>query len=213
MKYDKTVTPASDLNPFLKTFELQTKAKRKDPSRVENKGKTIEISEIDYVDRESFVKVFVNCIGAIINLSAAAHKLFLFIIASEVVVGEDEILLDPQSIVKRSTFSRSTFERGRKDLIKAGVISKHKGTSHRFWCNPRYFFCGDRVRLVKEYALKAGEKPLLNKPKVNAKMEAMQKTLKHHYAALEKEFDKVTDASRGYERVHNAARAVAEVRT
>lgn len=72
---------------------------------------------------------------------------------TEIILNYDMLSEDEQKLL-----SRSTFERGISELIKANFIAETYVATYYF-INPSYIFNGNRIAIVKEYILK--RKPVL----------------------------------------------------
>ena len=151
-------------NPFAEGLTIQTKSYRAatldstTQEATEGPRVALEHQEIHYVDKAEFTKIFRHALRAMFDLPYAGSRV-LVLVLTQLRPGVEEILLpwakdgwttgegDPLSL------PYSTFFRGRADLVKAGFLAPSARGASWFWVNPSRLYCGDRVRLVREYRM------------------------------------------------------------
>lgn len=115
------------------------------------------------VDRTTFVKLYINGVRALKELTSAGTKVFeLLYVRVQSAIGKDQIWLTHPSIDQASTLiSEATFYRGMKELLVKKFIAEST-TPGLYFLNPDYIWNGDRLAFVKEYRVKGSksdEKP------------------------------------------------------
>jgi len=139
--------------------------------RVKNKGKVEHtdengvittpdvISFIEYTeleDREEFIKVYVEGVNKIFDLTATAQQLLkhiLIIIQDKKYINSAEVYLT-YKILKECGYplSQSSYSRALNELINKSII--YHRISNVYIYNPQYFFNGSRITFIKNYVLK-----------------------------------------------------------
>jgi hypothetical protein len=112
------------------------------------------------VDKTQFVKLYINGVKALTDLTSAGTKVF-GILYREVQggVGKDELWLTFPSIDQKITpMAHATFYRGMKELLEKGFIAESE-VPGRYFLNPDFMWNGDRLAFVKEYK-KLSEEPV-----------------------------------------------------
>ena len=154
-------------NPFM--LDVSTKTRRVTNKRGDmmlvNSG-TGEIQsniagfwESEEVDSTKFVKLFVQGVKALKELTGAGTKVFevLYLRVQEA-IGKDQIYMAFSSVDQALTpMSHSTYKRGLSELIEKGFIAATPSQG-LYWLNPSFVWNGDRLAFVKEYR-KASSKP------------------------------------------------------
>jgi hypothetical protein len=104
------------------------------------------------VDSTRFIKLFVNGVKAIAELSNAGTKVFeLLYIEMEKNVGKDQVYLSYSGIDKNDKeMSERTFRRGLSELIEKKFIAGMPAVSW-YWVNPDFMWNGDRIAFVQQY--------------------------------------------------------------
>lgn len=169
VKYEK--------NPFIKTAVdniksgvKQIKGSTSDRMMVlnQNSGEVIAggVGFVHYaeVDKTQFIKLYVNGVKAIKELTSAGTKVFE-ILFREVQKNKesDEVWLAFNLIDQEDTpISESTFYRGMKEIIEKKFIAE-SNVQNRYFLNPDFIFNGNKMTFVKAYMLKENE----NIPKVD----------------------------------------------
>jgi len=108
--------------------------------------------ESEEVDSAKFVKLFVNGVKALAELSNAGTRVFeLLYIEMQNHIGKDQIYLSYTGLDKNEkALSRSTFSRGLAELIDKKFIASMPAIGW-YWVNPDFIWNGDRLAFVKEY--------------------------------------------------------------
>lgn len=108
------------------------------------------------VDKTAFVKLFVNGVKALKELSGAGTKVFeiLYMNVQES-IGKDKLWLTYPSLDQEITpMSEATFYRGMKELLQKNFIAESK-TPGLYFLNPDYIWNGDRLAFIHEYKMKS----------------------------------------------------------
>lgn len=107
------------------------------------------------VDKTQFVKLYINGVKAITDLSPAGTKVFALLYAEmQKNIGKDKVYLSFCAMDKNEAgMSQATFTRGMKELIEKNFVAPTIGVGWYF-INPDYMWNGDRLAFVKEYRLK-----------------------------------------------------------
>lgn len=115
--------------------------------------------ESEEVDSAKFVKLFVNGVKALAELSNAGTRVFeLLYIEMQSNIGKDQVYLSYTGLDKNEkAISRSTFSRGLAELIDKKFIASMPAIGW-YWVNPDFIWNGDRLAFVKEYR-KASSRP------------------------------------------------------
>ena len=150
-------------NPFAEGLTIQTKSYRAatlDSTTLEpeqGERKALEHQEIHYVDKAEFTKIFRHALRSMFDLPYAGSRV-LVVLLTQLRPGVEEVLLpwakhgwDAPDESEPLVLPYSTFFRGRADLVKAGFLAPSARGASWFWLNPARLYCGDRVRLVREY--------------------------------------------------------------
>jgi hypothetical protein len=154
-------------NPFIGDAVTSTKTGVK---RISNKGgdRMMVVSETtgeivapagfwqaQEVDKSQFVKLYVNGVKALKDLTGAGTKVFeLLYLEVQKNIGKDAVWLSYTMIDQEvSKISRTTFFKGMKELVEKGFIAEST-TQNRYFINPDFMWNGDRLAFVKEYRLK-----------------------------------------------------------
>lgn len=148
-------------NPFMQTTNVQTKTRRVTNKRGDMmlvNASTGELQapiagfwEAQEVDSTKFIKLFVNGVKALAELSNAGTRVFeLLYVEMQNNIGKDQIYLSYSGLEKTASVSRSTFSRGVKELIEKKFIAAMPAVGW-YWINPDFMWNGDRLTFVKEY--------------------------------------------------------------
>jgi hypothetical protein len=149
-----------ETNPFMTVVQTKTR-------RITNKrgnmmlvnSDTGEISapiagfwEAEEVDSSRFIKLFVNGVKALAELTNPGTRVFeLLYIEMQNQIGKDQVYLSYTGLDKNEkNISRSTFSRGLSELIEKKFIAAMPAVGW-YWLNPDFVFNGDRLAFVKEY--------------------------------------------------------------
>lgn len=112
----------------------------------------------EYLERNNFVKLYVDGIAAILSLGSAGKKVFA-IICEELYgakgVGQLEVALkyDLLQDEQKKKIKTTTFYNGINECIEAGIIAQSMITSI-FHINPNYIFNGNRLAVLNLYLCK-----------------------------------------------------------
>ena len=111
------------------------------------------------VDKTQFLKLYVNGVRAITELSSAGTKVFEILYrAMQEQKDTDKILISydivDKTIVK---ISRTTYFKGMKELVEKDFIAETMIQNYYF-INPDFLFNGDRLPFVKSYILTESKK-------------------------------------------------------
>lgn len=150
-------------NPFLIKAVTNTKSGSKRVTS--NKDKLLIINEstgeqlagagffhYEEVDKTQFLKLYVNGVKALTELTSAGTKVFEVLYRTvQENINKDRIFLAfdliDQNIV---SISESTFYRGMKELIEKNFIAETT-IQNLYFLNPDYLFNGDRLSFVKTF--------------------------------------------------------------
>lgn len=166
-KVSRRGRPVYDRNPFIGNAVANTKTGVK---RISNKGgdRMMVVSETtgeivapagfwqaQEVDKSQFVKLYINGVKALRDLTGAGTKVFeVLYLEVQKNIGKDAVWLAHSMIDQElSPMSESTFMRGMRELIEKGFVAESV-TQNRYFINPDYMWNGDRLAFVKEYRLK-----------------------------------------------------------
>lgn len=151
-----------DVNPFMQATTIQTKTRRVTNKRGDMmlvSANTGEIQapiagfwEAQEVDSTKFIKLFVNGVKALAELTNAGTRVFeLLYIEMQNNIGKDQIYLSYSGLDKNlKAISRSTFSRGLAELIEKRFIAAMPAVGW-YWVNPDFIWNGDRLAFVKEF--------------------------------------------------------------
>jgi AraC-like DNA-binding protein len=159
-------------NPFMSDVGVKTKT-RKVMSRKgdmmlvssetgEIKSQIAGFWEAEEVDPTKFVKLFVNGVKALAELTNAGTRVFeLLYTEMQEHVGKDVVYLSYSASATALNISRSTFSRGLKELIEKRFLAAQPGPG-LYWVNPDFIWNGDRLTFVKEYRRTTNKKNLID---------------------------------------------------
>lgn len=161
-----------ETNPFMSSVNLATRTRRVTNKRGDmmlvNRAGEIQAPiagfwEAKEVDEGKFVKLFVNGVKALKELTGAGTRVFeLLYMRMSKTIGKDQVLMSFQDVDQAITpMSEATYMRGMSELIEKGFLAASPVQSV-YWLNPDYVFNGDRLAFVKEYRKAAeGTGPML----------------------------------------------------
>jgi len=149
-----------DKNPFMVEMTTKTRRvtnKRGDMMLVNNQTGEIQSNiagfwEAEEVDSTKFVKLFVQGVKALKELTGAGTKVFevLYLRVQEN-IGKDRVFMALSEVDQALTpMSEATYTRGMRELIEKGFIAATP-TQGWYWLNPSFVWNGDRLAFVKEY--------------------------------------------------------------
>jgi hypothetical protein len=149
-----------DKNPFLVEVTTKTRRvtnKRGDMMLVNNQTGEIQSNiagfwEAEEVDSTKFVKLFVQGVKALKELTGAGTKVFeVLYLRVQDNIGKDQIFMAFSSVDHALTpMSQATYKRGMAELIEKGFIAATPSQG-MYWLNPSFVWNGDRLAFVKEY--------------------------------------------------------------
>ena len=150
-------------SPFMVDIQAKTKRitnKRGDMMLVSSSTGEVQSNiagfwETEEVDNAKFIKLFVNGVKALAELSNAGTRVFeLLYIEMQNNIGKDQVYLSYTGLDKnQKSISRSTFSRGLSELIDKKFIAAMPAVG-MYWVNPEFIWNGDRLAFVKEYKRK-----------------------------------------------------------
>lgn len=147
-------------NPFMPSVATRTRRvsnKRGDMQLVNSEtgeitAKIAGFWEAEEVDATRFVKLFINGVKALKELSPAGTKVFeVLYLRMQDSVSKDQVYMSYSTIDQVITpLSEATYTRGMRELVDKEFLaaSPHIGL---FWINPDFVWNGDRLAFVKEY--------------------------------------------------------------
>jgi hypothetical protein len=155
--------PLYEANPFIISMTTRTKRitnKRGDMMLIDKDTGEIQSSiagfwEAEEVDSTKFIKLFIQGVKALKELTGAGTKVFevLYLRVQEN-IGKDQIYMAFSFVDQALTpMSNSTYDRGIRELIEKGFIA---ATTNQglYWLNPSYIWNGDRLTFLKTYTIK-----------------------------------------------------------
>jgi hypothetical protein len=157
-------------NPFMLT--VRTKVKRVTNKRGDMMLVSAETGEIanpvagfweaQEVDSSKFVKLFVNGVKALAELSNAGTRVF----EMQNNIGKDQVSLSYSLLddAQQEAISRRTFSRGIAELIEKEFIAA-TAIAGQYWVNPDFIWNGDRLAFVKEFRRVSNNELLLSEAK------------------------------------------------
>lgn len=158
-----------DTNPFMVDIVTKTRRvtnKRGDMMLLNNETGEIQSNiagfwEAEEVDSTKFVKLFVQGVKALKELSGAGTKVFEVLYSRvQENIGKDQVFMAFSSVDQALTpMSNPTYDRGMREILEKGFIAATP-TQGWYWLNPSFVWNGDRLAFVKEY------RKVSNKPKV-----------------------------------------------
>jgi hypothetical protein len=149
-----------ETNPFM--AEVKTKTRRVTNKRGDMMLVSADTGEIrapiagfweaEEVDSTKFVKLFVNGVRALKELTGSGTKVFeVLYLRIQENIGKDRVFMSFTDLDQTATpMSHSTYKRGLAELIQKGFLAATP-TQGWYWLNPDYVFNGDRLAFVKEY--------------------------------------------------------------
>lgn len=154
-------------NPFMVEVTTKTRRvtnKRGDMMLVSNETGEVQSNiagfwEAEEVDSTKFVKLFVQGVKALKELTGAGTKVFevLYLRVQEN-IGKDQVFMAFAAVDQALTpMSNPTYDRGMREIIEKGFIAATP-VQGWYWLNPSFVWNGDRLAFVKEYK-RASSKP------------------------------------------------------
>lgn len=157
-----------DKNPFMVDVATRTRRvtnKRGDMMLVNSNTGEIQSQvagfwEAEEVDSTKFVKLFIQGVKALKELTGAGTKVFevLYLRVQEN-IGKDQVFMAFASVDQALTpMSEATYTRGMREILEKGFIAATP-VQGWFWLNPSFVWNGDRLAFVKEYRKASNKKP------------------------------------------------------
>lgn len=107
--------------------------------------------ETEEVDATRFVKLFINGVKALAELTNAGARVFEYLyLQVQENIGKDQIFLSHLRMKQVKTISESTYTRGMRELLAKGFVAPTE-IQGWFWVNPDYIWNGDRLDFYKRY--------------------------------------------------------------
>ena len=116
--------------------------------------------EAQEVDSTKFVKLFIQGVKALRELTNAGAKVFeVLYLRVQDSIGKDQIFMAFSIVDQALTpMSSATYDRGMRELIEKKFIAATQSQG-MYWLNPSYVWNGDRLAFVKEYRRTSAKKP------------------------------------------------------
>lgn len=171
-KMSRRGTIQYESNPFISEAAINTKtgikrinSKNGDKMLVINKGSGEVMAEGGFwhtqeVDKSQFVKLFVNGVKALKELTNAGTKVFeILYLRVQDSIGKDVVYISWLEIDQAITpMSESTYMRGMKELLLKGFLAETVVTG-KYYINPDYIWNGDRLTFVREFRVASTKTP------------------------------------------------------
>ena len=118
----------------------------------ETEGITL-LARYKEVDKSQFVKLFINEVSVLFDLSKAGIRVFGYVLQC-LRVNKDEIFINIPELIKYCKYKTTPQAyRGLAELVKNKIIAM--SSRYSFWyINPNIVFNGDRIMFIKEYRIK-----------------------------------------------------------
>jgi hypothetical protein len=155
-------------NPFLEnlTIPIGKKYRRREGGTFTTTGvngdqqehQIAEITQIEKVDKDQFVKLYTSEIRHFFNLKPSTQKILMVVLtALQELPNKDQVYLDIKHVQRffsdEKIMTRATFSAAVKELIEKEFIAECALQTNQYYINPALFFNGDRLRIVKEYVV------------------------------------------------------------
>lgn len=157
-------------NPFLEIFTIETRERKVTAAAgitgyrdsVDNEVSAAAISVFQTVDQAQFLKIFVENAAPILDLGAAAKRLFQPLML-EIQRNAKDVAHVYFTLVQATANcktlglqppSQATFSRGMSEMVDKGLVAVNANGPGWWWINPNILFNGDRVAFVKAYQIK-----------------------------------------------------------
>jgi len=118
----------------------------------ETEGITL-LARYKEVDKSQFVKLFINEVSMLFDLSKAGIRVFGYVLQC-LQINKDEIFINIPELMKYCNYKQSNQAyKGLAELVKNKIIAM--SSRYSFWyINPNIVFNGDRIMFIKEYRIK-----------------------------------------------------------
>ena len=174
-----------DENPFLKELNIPIVPKsnmyvKKDEVIInladgELKNDVLLTGKRKYVDGEEFVKIFIKEMDVLFDLSRASQKVFGYMLYK--VKYDDLLILNIEECRKKIGYkSKGPIFKSVAELVQKEFIAKTKN-QFVYWINPKLFYKGDRLVVMREYRKTKHEKISPNQIDLFEKTQEIKKKL------------------------------------
>ena len=121
--------------------------------------------EMEEVDAGKFVKLFVQGVKALKELSGSGTKVFeLLYLKVQEASNRDTVFMPFSNIDQNITpMSEATYHRGMKEILEKGFLAPTPSMG-LYWLNPSFVWNGDRLAFVKEYRRKPTRPAISEQP-------------------------------------------------
>lgn len=151
-------------NPFLKDKPLKIDQAKKqimvgstkdilvNSETGETEGLTL-LAKYKEVDKTQFVKLFIDEVSYMFELSRAGIRVFSFVLQC-LKINNDEIYIHIPDLMKHCNYKQpNQAYKGLAELIKNEIIAMSE-KNNLWYINPNVVFNGDRIVFMKEYRIK-----------------------------------------------------------
>lgn len=150
-----------EFNPFMSSTNVAIKTKRVTNKRgdmmlVSNEGEIVSniagFWEAQEVDSTKFIKLFIQGVKALKELTGAGTKVFeVLYLQLRKSIGKDQVYMSFKIVDQTLTpMSEATYTRGMREIIEKGFLAASPNIG-LYWLNPSFVWNGDRLAFVKEY--------------------------------------------------------------
>jgi hypothetical protein len=162
----KTFSGPHSQNPFLTGFRVQQRSRRKTLATEDRQGiinldtgevtAAAEMVKIVPRDSEKFLKIFSEHLPLFFGLSGPAMKVLASIWIEVARFPSHDSVMMTERIAEQHAknsgheLSRTTYYRGRRELIEKGIVAASSESS-MLWINPAFFFNGNRLPLIPSH--------------------------------------------------------------
>jgi len=164
MEIQISKAPKYETNPFIleDVFKMNTATKTVivgsqkkvlvDTDTGEVEGYTL-LHKFKEVDKEQFVKLYVNEIQSLFDLSKTGLRVFSYII-SLMRINDATIYLDIHTAQKECGYAhKKAIYKGLSELVQNKIVAL-SNKPNLWFINPNIVFNGDRIAFIKEYKMK-----------------------------------------------------------
>lgn len=147
-------------NPFVLDVDTKTKRvlnKTGDMMMINRSSGEVQAEiagfwEAHEVDNTKFVKLYIQGVKALKELSGSGTKVFeLLYLKMQEAIGKDRVYMGFAEIDQNATpMSIATYTRGMSELLEKGFLAATLSQG-LYWINPAFIWNGDRLAFVKEY--------------------------------------------------------------
>lgn len=165
-EFKVTEFPKHEKNPFTEEFAIKVidqeygktiRYFRKDGVVVSPEGEVLSEGELimgkeHRVDKDRFIKVYVESLMLFTDLSKRAVLLFAHIL-KRLEKGKTIVYLVVQEMCSSMEISEPTYYRALSELLAANVLARHASSSVMYFINPTYIFNGNRMTIVNRFIM------------------------------------------------------------